>query len=299
LQITGANNVLTTGAGLELYGSSLNGNGYVKAYNRATGVGTTLKIQDTGGGNTHINEGGGSVGIGTVAPTAKLHVANVQPSGAATMIAKFTQANVSDANGFLMVCNATTTSGYFIPNIRARSYSPDRPFGFYLTGEAEDITPSSGDAVFAAVVLDGRSNTSTRLNNNNVLAINSMGQNLVMVKGDGSVGINAMDTKGYKLAVGGSMIAEKVKVKLQGNWPDFVFSDTYQLPSLAEVAMYVKEHKHLPGIPAAEEVQKNGLDVEEMNRQLLKKVEELTLYLLKQDEKIRQLSEEIKALKKQ
>lgn len=305
LQITGAGNVLTTGAGLELYGSNANGNGYVKAYNRATGVGTTLKIQDTGGGNTLMNEGGGNVGIGVTAPTAKLHVNNVQPAGASTMIAKFTQANVPEADGFLMISNATTSTGMFIPNLRARSSSPGRPFGFYLTGEAEDVTPSAGDAVFAAVVVDGRSNTGTRLNNNNVLAVNSMGQNLVMVKGDGSVGINAMDTKGYKLAVGGSMIAERVKVKLQGNWPDYVFSDTYQLPSLAEVAIYVKAHKHLPDMPAAEDVQKEGQDVGEMNKQLLKKVEELTLYLIQQQHanetiqlKMKKLEEEVEQLKR-
>jgi len=115
----------------------------------------------------------------------------------------------------------------------------------------------------------------------------------------GNLGIGTEDTQGYKLAVAGQMIAERIKVELQGSWPDYVFADDYKLPPLAEVAAYLKENKHLPDMPAAEEVQKNGLDVGEMNKQLLKKVEELTLYLLKQDEKIQQLTEEIKTLKQQ
>lgn len=113
----------------------------------------------------------------------------------------------------------------------------------------------------------------------------------------GNLGIGTEDTKGYKLAVAGTMIAERVKVKLQSSWPDYVFADDYKLPSLAEVGTYIKQNRHLPDMPAADEVAKEGLDVGEMNKLLLKKVEELTLYLLKQDEKIQQLTEEIKTLK--
>src|SRR5690606_37748738 len=86
---------------------------------------------------------------------------------------------------------------------------------------------------------------------------------------NGNVGIGATDTKGYKLAVNGVAIFTKIKVKTYGNWPDYVFSEDYRLPPLSEVAAYVKEHRHLPDMPAAEEVEQNGLDVEEMNRKLL------------------------------
>jgi hypothetical protein len=64
------------------------------------------------------------------------------------------------------------------------------------------------------------------------------------------------------------------------DWPDYVFHSDYRLPSLFEVESYVKEHKHLPGVPSAEEVSEGGLDVGEFNKQLLKKVEELTLYVI-------------------
>ena len=103
---------------------------------------------------------------------------------------------------------------------------------------------------------------------------------------NGNVGIGTTDPKGYKLAIAGKAIAEEIVVKLQANWPDYVFEETYQLPPLTEVALYIKQHKHLPEIPSEKEISENGVQVGEMNVVLLKKVEELTLYLIEQNKKI-------------
>ncbi|MNY50657.1 hypothetical protein D3C86_1861760 [compost metagenome] len=97
---------------------------------------------------------------------------------------------------------------------------------------------------------------------------------------DGTLGLGTTDTKGYKLAVAGNMIAEQVTVKLKGNWPDYVFAPTFNLPSLQETEQHIKEKGHLPGIPSAEEVKNNGVDLGEMNAKLLQKIEELTLHLI-------------------
>nr|WP_068892972.1 hypothetical protein [Pedobacter panaciterrae] len=102
----------------------------------------------------------------------------------------------------------------------------------------------------------------------------------------GNVGVGTSDTKGYKLAVAGNMIAESVTVKLQGAWPDYVFAKDYKLPSLKETEQHIKEKGHLQGIPSAEEVKSNGIDLGEMNAKLLKKIEELTLYLIDQNKLI-------------
>ncbi|WP_276090973.1 hypothetical protein [Pedobacter sp. JY14-1] len=99
----------------------------------------------------------------------------------------------------------------------------------------------------------------------------------------GSVAIGTTDPKGYKLAVAGNMIAESVKVKLQGTWPDFVFAKDYALPSLSETETHIKEKGHLPGIPSAAEVKENGIELGEMNKKLLEKIEELTLHLIRID----------------
>jgi hypothetical protein len=85
---------------------------------------------------------------------------------------------------------------------------------------------------------------------------------------------------GYKLAVGGKIIAEEVVLKLQANWPDYVFEKDYKLPSFEELQLFIAQHKHLPGVPSANQVQDNGISVAEMNSILLKKIEELTLYII-------------------
>ena len=114
------------------------------------------------------------------------------------------------------------------------------------------------------------------------------------------VGTPATTTPGtHKLYVDGSIIAEEIKVELEANWPDYVFEDDYVLMPLSEVAQYVQAHKHLPGVPAASEIAENGgVELGEMNRRLLEKVEELTLYLLEQQKQMDRLQQEINELKK-
>lgn len=107
--------------------------------------------------------------------------------------------------------------------------------------------------------------------------------------GDVAVGTASVPT-GYKMAIDGKLITEEVKVQLSGNWPDYVFKEDYALPTLEEIQKYIKEKGHLPNIPSAEEVKDHGMELGEMNRLLLEKIEELTLYIL-------QLKEEINLLK--
>jgi hypothetical protein len=121
---------------------------------------------------------------------------------------------------------------------------------------------------------------------------------------DKNVGIGTTDTKGYKLAVAGNMIAESVKVQLRSAWPDYVFANEYKLPSLKDTEKHIKENNHLPGIPSAAEVKTNGIDVGEMNAKLLKKIEELTLYVIDLNKKsnsqeimVKKLQNEVKKLK--
>jgi len=100
-----------------------------------------------------------------------------------------------------------------------------------------------------------------------------------MVSIDGNVGIGTTSTGTYKLAVEGTIGARRMQVK-QTSWADFVFQQEYQLPPLYDVENYISINKHLSGIPTAEDVQKEGIDVGEMNKLLLQKVEELTLYII-------------------
>jgi hypothetical protein len=114
----------------------------------------------------------------------------------------------------------------------------------------------------------------------------------------GQIALGTFDTKGYRLAVNGSAIFTKVVVKAYTNWPDYVFQPTYRLRPLSEVEQYIKQHNHLPEVPSAEEVEKNGIDVGENQAMLLKKIEELTMYVIEQNKKIEALEAEVKSIKR-
>ena len=132
----------------------------------------------------------------------------------------------------------------------------------------------------------------------------SAGQNItdekyaIHITNDGKVGIGTTNTQGYQLAVKGSAHFCKAVVKTQG-WCDYVFDNDYKLPNLNELEKYIKTHKHLPDIPSETEVTENGIDVAQMNKLLLQKVEELTLYIIDLQKQIEKQNREIENLKKQ
>ena len=115
----------------------------------------------------------------------------------------------------------------------------------------------------------------------------------VFEDGSGNVGIGTDDIPGvYKLAVNGSMVATELKVKLQANWPDYVFEKDYPLVPLPELEKSIQQTGHLPGIPSAGEVKANdGMEVGEMQVRLLEKVEELTLYIIQLEKRIKELED--------
>ncbi len=96
----------------------------------------------------------------------------------------------------------------------------------------------------------------------------------------------------------GKIHAKEIEVKANV-WADYVFKKDYQLKSLEEVAKHIENKGHLPNIPSAEEVLKNGINVAEMDAKLLEKIEELTLYSIEQNKQLKVQSEEIKELKAQ
>lgn len=120
----------------------------------------------------------------------------------------------------------------------------------------------------------------------------------MMIKNNGKVGIGTSNTSNgnYRLYVKDGVRTEKVLCDLPGNWSDYVFDDDYKLKSLKQVKTYINQNGHLEDIPSAQEVKNNGIDLGKMDAKLLKKIEELTLYSIEQQEKIEALKEKNKAL---
>ena len=110
------------------------------------------------------------------------------------------------------------------------------------------------------------------------------------INSNGNVGIGITDPGSFKLAVNGKTWSTEVQVAVSRP-PDYVFEPTYDLKQLAEIETYIKENKHLPEVPSAKEMEKNGVQLGEMNMLLLRKIEELTLYILDQNKEIEKLKE--------
>ncbi len=106
----------------------------------------------------------------------------------------------------------------------------------------------------------------------------------------GNVGIGTKNSSSWKLAVNGKIRAKEIKVET--GWSDFVFFEDYKLPTLQEVENHIKEKGHLKNIPSAKEVEENGIFLGEMNSKLLQKIEELTLYTIEQEKKIKFLEKQ-------
>ena len=160
--------------------------------------------------------------------------------------------------------------------------------------------------VFTSKALDAAGNESSASNTVSVTTNSSGGSSsgstvwneansVASYSGTVAVGTNTVPN-GYKMAIDGNLITEEVKVQLRGNWPDYVFTKEYKLPTLAEVKKHINAKGHLINIPSAKEVEANGIELGEMNKLLLEKIEELTLYILEQNKNQKQLEKRIQIL---
>lgn len=97
----------------------------------------------------------------------------------------------------------------------------------------------------------------------------------------------------YMLSVAGDVRAESVEVSLEQSWPDYVFEKDYELNSVKDLEEYIAKNKHLPNVPSEEEVKEQGINLGEMDAILLRKIEELTLYIIEQQKKIDALEKKV------
>ncbi|PWG78070.1 hypothetical protein [Pararcticibacter amylolyticus] len=116
------------------------------------------------------------------------------------------------------------------------------------------------------------------------ISIGTSGVERIRIVSNGNVGIGITNPSD-KLSVNGNIRAREIKVE-NTNWPDYVFSSAHVKLSLRELETFISSNKHLPEIPSAKEIEKEGVNLSEMNAKLLKKIEELTLYIIEINKKV-------------
>ena len=212
---------------------------------------------------------------------------------------------VSDAGGFDFGKNDFANSFFKITtsgNIGIGTTQPSETFhvvgnSLYDAGNGSSIKING----YHGIETDGNAHWLhlNRYSNDHVSIGHNSTSDVYMTHGGGRVGIGTT-TPDAKLTVKGDIHAQEVKVDLNGAVaPDYVFKEDYDLRSLQEVQDHIKEHGHLPNIPSAQEMEANGIDLGQMNLKLLEKIEELILYTLEQEERMKNQEQRIKALEKQ
>ena len=275
----------------------------------------------------------GQLGIGSTSPTEKLHVrgngdqfVRVQAYNLGGLSAKdagirFTTDGIGSTdwqvlnNGSLTFNSATddfsSGNGAVRMALTAGGYlglgtASPRSTLHVQTGEEVNYTDDGH------LMIGAESGLNMIMDNNEILARNSSGGSPLYIQNDGGdvllctkelggvgIGVGAGNIpSGYLLAVDGKIISEELRVDLSGSWPDYVFTEDYVLTPLDVLETQIATLGHLPGIPAASEVEESGQHVGDIQRRLLEKVEELTLYTISLKKEIEALRDELDGLRR-
>jgi hypothetical protein len=215
----------------------------------------------------------GNVGIGTAAPTSKLHI-----MGSALMLERNDLFNdpQTQRNRLRISITESPFSNAALPN------NPNGLAGGSINFSAQPIITSLNGALTPD------------------MSFSANGQNLhLIIKNNGKIVMGNVSTNtayAYRLYVENGILTERLKVALKSNtdWADYVFAEDYRLQSLKEIEQYIKKNKHLPGVPSANDLVTNGgIDMNEMFAKQMEKIEELTLHIIELNKKIEKLESEV------
>jgi hypothetical protein len=278
----------------------------------------------------------GNVGIGTISPRSRLHINSgaLAASGVTDVLTLQMQYATGDEIPRIKISNSVNAISSTIDfplspnsssvamafstsyngtlgekmridgtgNVGIGTTSPAYKFHSYSNGNLSAASAFIAGDYYGPVI--GTSSTSSSYYALNIVnsltspGVNAAGANsLLYVRADGNVGIGTTNPE-TKLTVKGKIEASEIQVKDISTIPDYVFRPDYKLMSLEQVKRYVNRNQHLPEVPSEKEFKEKGMNMAEMNALLLKKIEELTLYVIEQNKQLQEQGNEIKTLKR-
>ncbi|MBO9573708.1 MAG: hypothetical protein J7497_16085, partial [Chitinophagaceae bacterium] len=264
---------------------------------------------------------GQNVGIGTETPLARLHISSsiggsivkLQSSGGSTGLTFTSPTNNRDYQVFSDIAGnwgvydgvakldriIVGQNGNVGIGIDAIDQAPLPAYQLELGRDNATSTATQmfvhGHAKFNNSA-DHTNMTQVSINTNNLVtgaALTVAGPTYIGTWQSADVGVKADYLSKYHLWVERGVVSEDFAVAKAQQWRDEVFKEGYQLPTLNEIAQFVSEHKHLPGIPSEEEVKDKGYTVNQMTLAFLEKIEQLTLYAIDQEKKIKELEKQV------
>ncbi|MEM7552429.1 MAG: tail fiber protein [Bacteroidota bacterium] len=270
----------------------------------------TVLSQSWTSGSGNIYYTGGNVGIGTSNPSETLHVngdlrvgsnGTINSSGNSLKL-MYQVRNNDDSYEWVGFYSGTTRQGIVLydgswggANSLTNEFSVTAENSNKLTLNTNNgdvaLMPKNGDVGIGNLNPTEKLDVNGRVKATHFIGDGSLLTNLPATQSQwttsssdiyftGGVGIGT-DIIDSKLTVKGKIHAQEVQVDLNGAIaPDYVFEEDYDLPTLESIDSYIKENKHLPEIPSAQQMEESGVNLKEMNLLLLKKIEEMTLVQL-------------------
>jgi hypothetical protein len=261
--------------------------------------------------NRMLIDENGKVGIGTNTPSSVLTINGSEP------ILQLRNEDVD--KGFIQLVGSNLKIGTNSANTYGQTYirgggedrmtvsywgtvgiGTDWP---YQTLSMNATEPSLGFNVSESLYGSIRVDETTR---NFVIEKSSLGNGKIVINANGGSGWGIHMTEdgyfhygsgltpaGYPFSSMGKMLAPDFVALSVGSWPDYVFAEGYTLKPLSEVKAFIEKNKHLPGIPTASTMEKEGIQLGEISKRLMEKVEELTLYILQQQDQIDELKKQV------
>lgn len=241
-----------------------------------------LIIRTDGVDRVHVT--GTGMGIGTELPLTKLHLQSGADVGLTV-----------NNNGYAMIGTAAAgAANMVIDNNEIMARNGYTAAGtLYLQNEGGELAIGAKTTINKdgqALVLNGVNPYMSFLQSGTQRGyIQQSGTTLFMGNNTGKIRIDAdqvaiggvlSTADNYKLAVTGKVICDELKVKLNSAWPDYVFNDNHKKPGIYELDNFIQQHRHLPNIPPAATLEKEGLEIGDMQRRMMEKIEELTLYII-------------------
>ena len=271
----------------------------------------TLNIQRNSAGGIEMVEGGGGVGVGTGPSSSIKLVVQGTPIPASgdpeTVASSFSIINADgDFSQMIMDGNeiSTVDEALFLNRISDHNIVLAQGGGNVGVGIAPNsskvrIQGPDNNGSIAALEIKSAGSSQTMILDGNEIDVVGGGVPLHLNANSGlPVCVNTLQAAtGYALSVAGSIMAEEVRVQLESNWPDYVFDPAYELMPLDQVKESIAANGHLPGIPSAAEVEDEGLQLGEMQRKMMEKIEELTLHMIQLNERLESLEDENAMLK--
>ncbi|WP_205510094.1 hypothetical protein [Longitalea arenae] len=260
----------------------------------------------------------GNVGIGIQTPSTKLHVngdviAGVAGGGYHLIVNDVPTARWAlgtGAHAFHIANDYPVTGTWgdkFViskeGNVGIGTPTPSASYKLDVVGSAKAnlIDINSGTADGGRLIFRSEGFPEWRIRNFNGLGFfpGEGAATSLWLDNSGTVGIGVQNTDGHKLRVDGSVRAVSFTANSGNTWADYVFDSTYHLPSLTAVKNYIQQNHHLPDVPSADDVNRDGVNIVDNQVILLKKIEELMLYVIEQNEKQQLFERELKAVKEE